>query len=339
MSLPASRLSWAVALFSGLALLPACEPMPDYRVVVRNIPAGTQALVVGAMLEGDVVGKTYQAIPVGSLDDAARAQFTVGLATRDSAAQTAVLSVGTVDGNGCLTSVASSNKLTRSSALSASTTEIQLNPCLNPDVRLTAIGYDTPATCPKLPGLQVALLTEPIELPTLPVIFATRRLIASEDSILASTFTAYGWGMDRGTLTIAIDPASDKSGCQAKLRSVVRGSNLPPLTQASILQLIDGIFSVNPAPPGLPAYSLTSYVQVDQVFRATDQPGTPMLSDMLLSDLVQCFATTTQIYTKGNPGEKQVAFREVTATLVMQEQRRKKVEALCARPCDATSCP
>jgi len=343
MSRSTSRLLSAVALGGVLALQAACEPMPDYRLVVRNIPAGTQALVVGALLEGDVVAKAYQAIPVRGLDDAGLASFTIGLATRDSESKTAILSVGTVDGSGCLTSVASSTKITRSSALNASTTEIQLSPCLNPDVQLLAAGYDSPAQCPKLPALDVARLTEAIELPTYPVIIQTRRLIASTDGVLESTFTAHGWGMDRGALNIAIDPVSDKTGCQADLRRTVMMANLPPASKAGLLALIDNIFAINPAqkdpPSPFPAYTLTSFARVDMIFRTTDQPMTSTLPPDLLTKLVQCFATTTQIYTKANPGGRQVTFREVNPTEAMMAQRRQKIEASCPAACGATSCP
>jgi len=343
MSRSTSRLLTAVALGGVLALQAACEPMPDYRLLVRNIPSGTQALVVGALLEGDVVSKSYQVIPVRDLDDAGRASFTIGLATRDSESKTAVLSVGTVDGSGCLTSVVSSNKITRSTAISTSTSEIQLSPCLNPDVQLLAMGYDLPAMCPKLPALDIARLTETIELPTLPVIIQTRRLIASTDGVLESTFTAHGWGMDRGALNISIDPASDKNGCQADLRRTVMMANLPPTSKAGLLALIDNIFAINPAqkdpPSPFPGYTLTSFARVDLIFRATDQPMMSMLPQDLLTNLVQCFATTTQIYTKANPGGKQVTFREVNPTEAVMAQRRQKLEASCQAACGATSCP
>lgn len=309
-----------------------CEPMPDYRIVVRNIPADTQALVVGALLDGDIAARTYRTIPVGDLDEAARQRFTIALAVSNADAPAAVLSVGTVDRSGCLTSVASSNKLTRSGSFTASTAEIQLNPCLNPELKQLATGYDDPVSCPKLPGLTVNRLGEVQELSTAPVIILTRRLVGSADSVLEGTFTAYGWGMDRGTMSIAINPATDTNRCQDEARRIVTTIAAPGPYRDLLLSFVNNTVA------SYPLFTLTSYAQVDLRFRSSDQTMSP-LPMALLNQLVQCFAITSQIYTKLNPDGNQVVFREVTPNAVMASQRKAKQDALCMATCGATSCP
>lgn len=321
-----SVLRWPLpALLGTLLVQSACEPLPDYRLVVRSIPAGTRALVVGALLDGDVAAKTFQVVPVGSLDDAARAHFTIGLATQNSDVKAGLLSVGTVDANGCLTSVASSNKITRSSALSSSTTEIQLDPCLNPGVFELAVAYESPMLCPKIPGLGADKLDEPQELPTHPVIIRTRRLISSTNGVLEGVMTAYGWGMDRGTLAAAINRAADPTNCFASIQNVINMST-PPGPQRDLVLAV-----VTASEAFYPNYTLNSYAQAE-LHMSTRDATSSLIPPALVNQLILCFAVTEQIYTKVNPDGKRVVFQELVPSDAMQKAAVERLRQRCGVP-------
>lgn len=291
-----------LSLSLGSGALAGCEPMPDFRLVARHVPSDTAALLVGALLDGDYAAQTFRVIPVAGLDEASRDRFVIALAINLGDVGGGSLSLGTVRGDGCLTSVASSGRLSRSDSFTASSVEIELDPASNSAVYPVVTAYNHSSRCPRVPGLAIERLSEPHELPIKPVIIRSNRLVAVSDAMFDGALTAYGWGMDRGSLSVAIE--QDPTNCRKKISDAI----LAPDPMSIPRQLVAASVS---APQAMlyPNYSLISYTQAElrwSKFREVLQP----LGQDLINQLIQCFAITTQTYRKVNPDGAEAVFHE-----------------------------
>lgn len=291
-----------MGLSLGLLSQPGCEPIPDFRIVARHVPSDTAALLVGALLDGDIGAQTFRVVPVRALDEAARERFAIGLAIGAAEVSGGSVSLGTVRSDGCLTSVASSVRLSRSDSVTAATVEIELDPTLNPTVYPVVTAFSRPPLCPKVPGLSPDRLDEPQELPIKPVIIRSNRLVAVSDAMFDGALTAYGWGMDRGSLSVAIE--QDPTNCRKKISDAI----LAPDPMNIGRQLLAASVS---APQAMlyPNYSLISYTQAELRWSKFSEQLKPLGKD-LINQLIQCFAITTQTYRKVNPDGAEAVFHE-----------------------------
>lgn len=291
-----------LGLSLGLVAQPGCEPMPDFRVVARHVPSDTAALLVGALLDGDLAAQTFRVIPVGALDEAGRERFAVGLAIGVGEVAGGSISLGTVRRDGCLTSVASSVRLSRSDSFLASTVEIDLDPASNPAVYPVVTAFNGAALCPKVPGLALDRLDEPHELPIKPVIIRSNRLISVSDATFDGALTAYGWGMDRGSLSVAIE--QDPTNCRKKISDAI----LAPDPMNISRQILAAVVTA-PQAMQYPNYSLISYTQAELRWSKFSEVLKPLGKD-LINQLIQCFGITTQTYRKVNPDGAEAVFHE-----------------------------
>lgn len=281
-----------------------CEPMPDFRLVARHVPSDTAALLVGALLDGDMAAQTFRVIPVAGLDDAARDRFVIGLGISVDDVGGGSVSLGTVRGDGCLSSVTSSGRLSRSDRFTASTVEIELDPASNSAVFPVVTAYNSSSLCPRVPGLALARLNEPHELPIKPVIIRSNRLVAVSDAMFDGALTAYGWGMDRGSLSIAIE--QDPTNCRKKISDAILAPDPMNLSRQIAAASVS-------APQAMlyPNYSLVSYTQAELRWSKFSEILRPLGKD-LVNQLIQCFAITTQTYRKMNPDGAEAVFHEPT---------------------------
>ncbi len=296
------RLLATLGISIGLAGLPGCEPMPDFRIVAYHVPEDTAALLVGAMLEGDRPAQTFRVVPMAGLDAAARERFVVGLAVGTSDAAGGSVSLATVRKDGCLSSVTSSAPRSRSDSFTAATIEIELDPRLNPAVYTLVATLDTAMACPKVPGLVLSRLGEPHELPIKPVIIRSNRLISVSDSTFEGALTAYGWGMGRGSLSVVIE--QDPTNCRKKISDTI----LAPDPMSLARQLLAASVTA-PQAMEYPNYSLVSYTQAELRWSKFSELLQPLGKD-LINQLIQCFAITSQTYRKVNPDGAEAVFRE-----------------------------
>lgn len=213
-----------LALTSGLASLVGCQPTPDYRITVRDIPAGAQALLIGWKSDSDTVGKNSLVVPITQLGPDDRGSYVVGFELAGEPEESGVISVATVDSNLCITSVVSAPSAPRSSA-NVSQLDIELDPNLNPEVVQRASMQDPPNECPndvpqlpfplhkpcaKVPEL-AAIPAEPTQIPTRPVVINVLRQLRGQARVFeGGRLSFYGWGFDRPGLTFgaACDPTN-----------------------------------------------------------------------------------------------------------------------------------
>src|SRR5262245_31980794 len=183
-----------VTVLLGLCGLLHCQPTPDYRLTLRDIPADTAVLLLGWKSESDTVPKTSLAVPVVQLGPDERGSYTVSLDVGQTDEGAGVVSVATVDKNLCLTSVVSSALTPRSSRTSVSMLDIELDPAQNPDVVQRAIVPSPPVACPQSfpagfpysppmpcarPGLS-AIPSEPTLVSTRPVVMNVLRQLRGQ---------------------------------------------------------------------------------------------------------------------------------------------------------------
>lgn len=213
------------------ALASGCNPTPDYRVAVLDIPADAAFLLVGwKSEEGHRASKTSLAVPLLGLGPEARARYVVGLDLLDAPGELGVVSVGTVSREGCLLEVASSSPTARSSRVSVPTIEIGLDPVKNPGAVLRdplpspvvqcppegqILPYPQQVACQQIPGLDLTA-TEPKLIPTKPVVInAIRELRGPARVYDSGKFAFYGWGFDSPRLEFGAN--CDPSMCGINL--------------------------------------------------------------------------------------------------------------------------
>lgn len=293
----------ALSLLSALSL-GACESVPDLKVVALNIPASASYLLVGVMMDDGLASKSFQVIPLAGMGDDARARFSVGLQVGNVDSNSGSISLATVNSARCITSVASSAKLTRSGGVTASITEVQLDPSQNGGVIPLAPSHSASATCPKVPGLGPDPLDGPISLPIRPVLINTSRLLSSRDGVVDGAFVAYGWGLDRGTLTVSID--QDPMDCRSKLRAEILAPDPNNLYRQYLAALI-----TSPVPTAYPDYSLLDYTTAEIRMSKFNGP-LQQVGESLANRLLLCFAMTTQTYRKQNPDGAESVFVEAS---------------------------
>jgi len=245
----------------GIALS-ACQPTPDYRITLRDIPAQTAVLLIGWKSDGDTVGKSSLAVPVNQLDPDQRGTYVIGFDLAGEPDESGVVSVATVDSNLCITSVVSAPSSPRSSSAGVSQIDLELDPNLNPAVVKRATEMKTSPACPpqgmpqipypphvpcaKLTGLS-SIPAEPTPIKTRPVVINVLRQLSGQARVFdGGRLSIYGWGFDRATL--GFGPACDPTAC------------LPALAMeyAAYMSLIS--MPVGFSYPGL---KLVSYSQLD----------------------------------------------------------------------------
>jgi hypothetical protein len=225
-------LSFGMCLGLSAAMSGAgCNPTPDYRVAVLDIPSDAAVLLIGwKSEEGNRASKTSLAVPLAGLGAEARARYVIGLDLLDAPGNLGVISVGTVSPQGCLLSVASSSPTERSSRVSVPTVEIELDPAKNPAAvqrdplpspmiqcppEGMILPYPQQVACQTVPGLEV-LPTEPKLIPTKPVVINTIRELRGPARVYDSgKFAFYGWGFDSPRLEFG--PNCDPSMCGLNL--------------------------------------------------------------------------------------------------------------------------
>lgn len=284
-------------LLSGLAGQLGCESTPDYRVSVLHIPDNAALLLFGWKSDSDVAASKSLAIPVGGLDGDARSRYTVAVNIDGAPDESGVLSLATVDGSGCITSVVSADSAARSSSTSVTQLELELDPIANPNVAQRASvpsplvqcppnppfpAYPDPVACAKVPGLDT-LPTEPTVIPTRPVIINTLRQLRGPARIFDSgKMSFYGWGFDRSTIVFGV--TCDPSKCFQNL--------LMKYPQYATMILAAPIFKY-------PNLSLVSYSQLDlqvsQIKSALNvDPASGLQDDLLLCIAVSAVSITLQ---------------------------------------------
>lgn len=225
----------SIGLCLGLgaaALSVGCNPTPDYRVTVLDIPTDAAFLLIGwKSEEGNRASKTSLVVPLAGFSAEARARYVIGLDLLDAPGDSGVVSVGTASSEGCLLSVASSPPTRRSSSVSVGTVEIGLDPAKNPSAVLRdpapspliqcpadamVLPYPAQLACQKVPGLDVRTTTEPKVIPTKPVVInAIRELRGPARVYDGGKFIFYGWGFD--SATIEFGPNCDPKHCARDL--------------------------------------------------------------------------------------------------------------------------
>lgn len=297
------------ALLGGLAGQIGCEPTPDYRVTVLDIPANAALLLFGWKSDRYVASKNSLAIPVGGLDSDARSHYTVAVNIDGAQDEGGVLSLATVDASGCITSVLSADSAPRSSRTSVTQLEFELDPKVNPNVAQQASvpsppvqcppnppfpDYPAPVACAKVPGL-ATLPTEPTEIPTRPVVINTLRQLNGPARIFDSgKMSFYGWGFDRSTIVFGV--TCDPSMCFKNL--------LTKYPKEATMILTPPVFRY-------PNLSLVSYSQIDlqvsQLKAALNVDAASGIQD----DMLLCIAVSAVSFTLQNADGYSASYSEV----------------------------
>lgn len=296
-------------LLGGLAVQLSCEPTPDYRVTVLDIPPNAALLLFGWKSDRYVASRQSLAIPVGSLDSDARARYTVAVNIDGAQDEGGILSLATVDSSGCITSVVSADSAPRSSRTSVTQLEFELDPNVNPNVAQRASvpspvvqcppnppfpPYPDPVACAKVPGL-TTLPTEPTQIPTRPVIMNTLRQLNGPARVFDSgKMSFYGWGFDRSTLVFGV--TCDPSMCFKNL--------LAKYPQYATMILTPPVFRY-------PNLSLVSYSQIDlqvpQLKAALNVDAASGVQD----DVLLCIAVSAVSFTLQNVDGYSASYSEV----------------------------
>lgn len=274
------------------ALATGCNPTPDYRVAVLDIPADAAVLLIGwKNADGDRASKTSLAVPLAGLSAEARARYVIGLELLDAPGDLGVVSVGTVSPQGCLMSVASAPPSERSSRVSVQTVEIELDPAKNPAAVLRDpapspiiqcppqgqfLPYPQQVVCQKVPGLEV-FPTEPKLIPTKPVVInAIRELRGPARVYDGGRFTFYGWGFD--SPVVDFGPNCDPTQCGQALVDANK-------EYASVLAGVQYRF-------GYPSLRPVSYSQLELEVAAFKAVVKVEPSIGLQDGLIQCIAVS-----------------------------------------------
>ena len=196
-----------------------CQPTPDYRITVHDIPADAALVLLAWKGSDDAAPKNSLVVPVAQLSADERASYTMGLAIEGAPEDNGTISVATVDKNFCFTSVVSSDEAARSSSGHVTTIDIELDPRQNANVvERTNVpsppvkcppnppfpDYPDPVACAKLPGL-TAMPTEPTLIPTQPVVMNTlRQLRGPAREFDGGELSFFGWGFDHPALNFSL---------------------------------------------------------------------------------------------------------------------------------------
>ena len=276
------------AAMSGLG----CNPTPDYRVAVLDIPASAGFLLIGwKSEEGNRASKTSLVVPLAGLGAEARARYVVGVDLLEAPGGAGVISVGTADAKGCLLSVASSSPTEPSSRASVRTMEVELDPAKNPSavlrdpvpsptIQCSAVlqvfPYPPQVECQLVPGLDTKLAA-PALIPTKPVVINTIRELRGPARVYDSgKFAFYGWGFD--SPTIEFGPNCDPSGCGPKLVEENQAYQAALLTAQNRF--------------GFPSLRPISYSQLELDVQALKSAVKVEPSSGLQDKLIQCIAVS-----------------------------------------------
>lgn len=203
------------AALTAVALnLGACGEVPDYKIVALHIPTGVSALLAGYKSDADKVPTSSIAVPVYALSGSARDRYSIGLGLGDLLDTSGVVSLATVDVEGCITSVVSSSSQPRSGT-GVTQVELELDPTQNPNVIPISPYYSTPAKCSKFPGYTGSIPSMITPIPTRPVIINAIRDLHGPAGLYEGAIHLYGWGLDKGSVTMTI--TQDPSLCFPKL--------------------------------------------------------------------------------------------------------------------------
>jgi hypothetical protein len=295
-------------LASSSAGTSGCEPTPDYRISLLHVPSDAALVMIGWKGDSDHVAKSSLAVPVAQLDADARQRFRVALSLGDAPDESGVLSVATVDRDGCMTSVVSTDSTARSGS-SVSQVEIELDGSLNPNVIAQAAvpsppvmcppnppfpPYPAPVACHKVPGLST-IPTEPTLVPTQPVVINTiRQLRGPARTFDSGRLSFFGWGFDRAKVDFGV--SCDPSKCFLDLQS-----KYPQYTA----------LLTTPLGFRYPELTLVSYSQLDvpvvQIKKALLTATAPGFQD----GLILCLAVSAVSYTLTNSDGHTAFYAEV----------------------------
>lgn len=280
-----------------------CEPTPDYKIIALHVPASASVLLVGFKGDSDTVSGTSLAVPVGQLSAEARQNFSIGLSLSDAPDPTGVLSIATVDQNGCVTSVVNAKEAARSSGGGVTTVEVELDGGANPDVVPLNPAYSDPMKCPRVPEL-AALPAQPMLVPTKPVLLnAVRELSGTAGVFDGGRIRLHGWGLDRGSVAVLV--SSDPSKCFQDLAMLVQQS------YPQYLPLFLTLWSFR-----YPALSLQSYAELDLQVAQIKSMVMPMPAPpLLLNGLIRCVAVSALSFSFTSQGGGTASFTEVLPTM------------------------
>lgn len=298
------RVLLCTASLVGAAATTGCEPTPDYKIVALDIPASAALLLVGWKGDSDTVAHTSMAVPVGQLDPGGRQHYSIGLSLADAPDSSGVLSIATVDQNGCVSSVVNAGEASRSSGGGVTTVQIELDPSLNPDVVPVNPAYASPMSCPKVSGL-TTLPTEPTPVSAKPVfINAVRELNGPAGVFDSGRIRLHGWGLGRGSVAVLVN--YDPQMCFLQLATTA---------QQNYSQYVAALMG-NSLTFQYPTLSLQSYAELDLQVEQIKAVIKPMPApSFLLNGLIKCIAVSALSFSfTGQDGSK-ASFIEVLPSM------------------------
>lgn len=296
----------AAALF-GLSGLLGCSPTPDYRVGLRNVPSNAAVLLFAWKSDEDTVSRTTLAVPITQLSAEERRSTSISLELAGAQGDAGVLSVATVDYNGCLTSVTSAESAPRTSGIRVGMLDIDLDATVNPAVVLPepipspavqcpapTIPYPLPVACQRVPGLMMPL-GGPTLLPTRPVMLASiRRYQGPARSYTSGGISFYGWGFDRPSLQFG--PNCDPLRCFTAL-AMQYPELIAQLSTVSTYRY--------------PQLKLVSYAQVELPYSEIRRVLSSDASSGFANAALYCLSNVAVSFTLTNPDSSTASFAEV----------------------------
>jgi hypothetical protein len=301
--------SLCAILVGSLAALLNCQPTPDYRITVHDIPPDAALILVGWKGDSNTVTGNSMAVPVGQLSPDERSNYTIALDLGDISDGSGVLSLATVDQNGCITSVVNTGDVARSSSTSVTMVDVELDPNVNVNVVPQAVipsppvmcpanppfpAYPAPVACPKVPGLDT-LPTEPTLIPKRPVVIQSIRQLMGPARVYDSgKISLYGWGFDRAT--ISFGGICDPSKCFENL-----------VTQYPQYES----FLLSPITISYPNLNLVSYAQLDLQVTAIENALMVDPTSGFQGGFILCVAVSALSFGVTNPDGNAANFSEV----------------------------
>lgn len=257
-----------------------CAPIPDFKVTARDIPAGTTHLLVSMLDDKGTPPQQSLAIPIS---DEQRSRLLIGL-TLPPGAETAVLSLATVDADRCITSVLPATRVSGRGAQP----EVILDPAQNPSVVPLNSTLLAPASCPKV------TIGEGLLVPREPRIINVIRDFRMMLPAVQGGVNLYGWGFDHSSLemgraaSLSIPVPDEMCLSNTILKALVQAPCADPLSY----------------PPSAVTY--VSYGQLTLDFTRI-RSACPQASDV---QILSSAAFNAYAYTVRNPDGSSAAYRE-----------------------------
>lgn len=188
--------------FLPLSLCAGCEPTPDFKIEANNIPPQAVALMVGFKSDADQVAPISLLLPVAGLSDSQRARYSLNI-NLGSLDGSGTLSFGTVDRDGCLTSVLTAPRASKSSGMAVSNVQIDFaidNPALDAFRLAKASKAPAPLPCWRIAGVPVPVPQQNSSIPTPRMLFSVKRSFTGELTQPTISEHLYGWGLERASI-------------------------------------------------------------------------------------------------------------------------------------------